>query len=48
MNGVLDKQVKANRATFDQIISKDLAALNDLLKKRGLKPIDITAPPVVF
>ena len=48
VNGVLDKQVKANRATFDQIVSKDLAALNDLLKRRGLKPIDITAPPVVF
>jgi photosystem II stability/assembly factor-like uncharacterized protein len=48
VSAVLDKQVKANRATFDQIISRDLAALNDLLKKRGLKTIDITVPPVVF
>ena len=48
VNVVLDKQVKENRVTFDQIIARDLAALNDLLKKRGLKPIDITVPPVVF
>jgi hypothetical protein len=48
VNVVLDKQVKDNRATFDQLIARDLAALNDLLKKRGLKPIDITVPPVVF
>ena len=48
VSGVLDKEVKENRATFDQIIARDLAALNDLLKKRGLKTIDITVPPVVF
>jgi photosystem II stability/assembly factor-like uncharacterized protein len=48
VNVVLDKQVKDNRATFDQLIARDLAALNDLLKKRGLKPIDITVPSVVF
>ena len=48
VNAVLGKQVKDNRATFDQLIARDLAALNDLLKKRGLKPIDIAVPPVVF
>ena len=48
MSVVLDKQVKDNRATFDLLIARDLAALNDLLKKRGLKPIAITVPPVVF
>ena len=48
VGAVLDKQVKDNRATFDQLIARDLAALNDLLKKRGLKPIEITVPPVVF
>lgn len=48
VSAVLDKQVKENRATFDQLIARDLAALNDLLKKRGMKTIDITVPPVVF
>jgi photosystem II stability/assembly factor-like uncharacterized protein len=45
---LLDKQVRDNRAALEQLIQRDLAAFNTLLRGRGLKTIDVTLPPIVF
>ena len=43
---VLSTQVKANRASLDQFIQKDLAAFNALLRSKGMK--EIVVSPIVF
>jgi len=48
VSGVLEKSARTARTTLDTLIQKDLAALNELLKKKGLKPIEVTLPPIVF
>ncbi|MCX5756099.1 MAG: sialidase [Gemmatimonadetes bacterium] len=45
---VLDRQSKATKTAMDLLIQRDLAALNAKLKERGLKPIELKLPPVVF
>jgi photosystem II stability/assembly factor-like uncharacterized protein len=44
----LQKQVRDNRTSLEQIIQRDLAAFNNRLRAKGLKPIDVTLPPIVF
>ena len=44
----LEKQVRDNRTSLEQLIQRDLKAFNDRLKAKGLKTIDIVLPPVVF
>jgi hypothetical protein len=49
VNEILVKQMRETRQTLEQLMNKDLKAFNDLLRARGLKPIDVTLPaPVVF
>jgi hypothetical protein len=45
---VLQKQGKDVRAALEVLMQKDLDAFNKLLKARGLKPIDVELPKVVF
>ena len=45
---LLDRQAKATKTALDVLIEKDLAALNAKLKARGLKPIELNLPKVVF
>jgi photosystem II stability/assembly factor-like uncharacterized protein len=45
---LLQAQVKDNRAALEQLMNRDLAAFNSLLKARGLKTIDAELPKVVF
>ena len=45
---VLDRQAKAAKSTLDGLVQKDLAALNAKLRARGLKPIELSLPAVVF
>ena len=49
VNEILVKQMRETRQALEQLMNKDLKAFNDLLRARGLKPIDVTLPaPVVF
>jgi hypothetical protein len=48
VHAVLQKNEKDTRAALEQVMNKDLAALNALLKGRGLKTIDVELPKVVF
>ncbi len=45
---VLDRQARVVKTTLDGLVQKDLKALNSRLTARGLKPIEITLPKVVF
>ena len=45
---VLERQGRTAKSSLDTLVQKDLAALNALLKARGLKPIEVTLPPIVF
>jgi len=42
------KQMRATRAALEQLMNKDLATFNALLRAKGLKTIDVTLPAVVF
>jgi hypothetical protein len=44
----LQKQVRDTRSALETLMNRDLAAFNALLRSRGLKPIDVVMPPVVF
>jgi photosystem II stability/assembly factor-like uncharacterized protein len=48
VHAVLQKQEKDTRASLETAMNKDLAALNALLRGRGLKPIEAELPKVVF
>ena len=48
VNDVLVKQMRATRAALEQLMNKDLATFNALLRAKGLKTIDVTLPAVVF
>ena len=48
VGATLDRQARTAKSSLDTLIQKDLAALNALLKARGLKTIDVTLPPIVF
>jgi len=48
VNDVLVKQMRATRASLEQLMNKDLATFNALLRAKGLKTIDVTLPAVVF
>ena len=45
---VLDKQSRATKNALDVLIERDLKALNAKLAARGLKPIELNLPKVVF
>ena len=45
---VLDREAKATKTIFDALVQKDLEALNAKLRARGLKPIELNLPKVVF
>jgi hypothetical protein len=45
---VIDGQARATKTALDLLIQRDLAALNAKLRARGLKPIELRLPPVVF
>ncbi len=45
---LLETQVRDNRGALEQLMNRDLAAFNSLLKARGLKTIDAELPKVVF
>ena len=44
----LQKQVRDNRAALELLLSRELKNFNDRLRARGLKPLEVTLPPVVF
>ena len=48
VNTMFAQQVRAHRATLELLIRNDLAKFNAVLTARGLKPIDVTLPKVVF
>lgn len=48
VGAALQKQARAAKASLDTLLQRDLATLNALLKARGLKPIVVTLPSVVF
>lgn len=47
VNAVLDRSVRATRTALDQLIQRDLAALNALLRARGMREITTSMPNVV-
>jgi photosystem II stability/assembly factor-like uncharacterized protein len=48
VNEILVKRMRDTRQALEQLMSKDLAAFNALLRAKGLKTIDVTLPAVVF
>ena len=44
----LHQQMKDTRASLEQLMARDLASFNALLKQKGLKTIDVVMPAVVF
>jgi photosystem II stability/assembly factor-like uncharacterized protein len=48
VNEILVKQMRETRQALEQLMNKDLAAFNALLRAKGLKTIDVTLPAVVF
>lgn len=42
------RQARTAKASLDPLIQRDLAALNVLLRARGLKTIDVTLTTIVF
>jgi hypothetical protein len=44
----LEKQVRDNRITLEQLIQRDLNAFNNRLRAKGLKAIEVVLPPIVF
>ncbi len=48
VGGVLERQARTAKASLDTLIQRDLAALNALLRARGLKTIDVTLTTIVF
>jgi photosystem II stability/assembly factor-like uncharacterized protein len=48
VNTIFAGQVRANRAALETLITNDLAKFNAMLTARGLKPIAVTLPKVVF
>ena len=45
---LLQKQVRDNRSALELLLQRDLKNFNDRLRAKGLKPIDVTLPAVVF
>jgi DNA repair exonuclease SbcCD ATPase subunit len=48
VQNILTEQVKTNRTALEQFIKTDLSAFNAMLRAKGLKPIEVTLPPIVF
>jgi hypothetical protein len=44
----LQKQVRDDRTTLEQLIQRNLNAFNNRLRAKGLKAIDVVLPPIVF
>jgi photosystem II stability/assembly factor-like uncharacterized protein len=44
----LQKQVRDNRSALELLLQRELRAFNDRLRAKGLKPIEVTLPAVVF
>jgi photosystem II stability/assembly factor-like uncharacterized protein len=48
VHDLLQKQVRDNRAALELLLQRELKNFNDRLRAKGLKPIEVTLPAVVF
>jgi len=46
--GVLAKETRDVHAALRALINNDLSNYNSLLRGRGLRPIEVQVPPIVF
>jgi hypothetical protein len=48
VHDLLQKQVRDNRSALELLLQRELKNFNDRLRAKGLKPIEVTLPAVVF